>query len=180
MTETEKKFNINELLERKKEIEQQIESEVAPEAKELQFIEQTITDYTNPKNNKKITTREKVDLNAFGNKFNGMVDELAKIKTAIQRYNAENVLGKLNDRDAVRKKIEFLTNIKSALIKEKQYQKKVTREGKDGETLESTEIVMEPMFSRDDVEKQLNQLCAQERKINTEIQKLNLNANVKI
>jgi hypothetical protein len=173
-----KTFNINELLERKKELENKIKIELDVDKESLLFVEQTITDHTNPKNNKKIVLREKKSLVDYSQKFNGMAEELAKVKTAIQKHNADAVLGKLHERESVRKKIEYLNKIKMFLTKDKKYQRSVTRTGKEGETLETTEITNEPMFSRDEVDKQLNQLAAQERKINTEIQKLNLEAKV--
>lgn len=173
-----KTFNINELLERKKELEGKLSIELDVDKDSLLFVEQTVTDHTNPKNNKKITVRERRELVAYTQKFNGMAEELAKVKTAIQKYNTEQVLGKLHERESVRKKIEYLNKIKMFLTKEKKYQRSVSRVGKEGETLETTEITNEPMFSRDDVDNQLNQLAAQERKINTEIQKLNLEAKV--
>ena len=175
-----KTYNINELLERKKELEEQVKDELTIDKMSLQFVEQVITDHLNAKNNKTITQRERVDLVGFSQKFNGMVEELAKVKTSIQKYNAETLLGKLHDRDSIRSRIAYLKRIKESLLKEKQYQRKVSREGKEGEPLETTEVTVEPMFKRTDVETMLNQLAAQERKVNTEMQKLNLNATIEL
>lgn len=173
----ERKFNVNELLERKKELESEI-SENTIEPEELKHREEKIIDFVSAKNSRTVETRPKITLEEYSQRYYGLLTELEKVKTAIQKYNAENVLGKLYKRDELRRKIEYLTKIKSVLIENKQYGRQITRQNKEGETLEATEIEIEPMFEKKLVQNQIDQLSAEQRKINTEIQKLNLQAEI--
>jgi len=177
-----KKYNINELLEKKKELEEQIEDameEITPE--ELTYIEEKVTDYSGDK--EKITPyvkRDKKSLTEFCQTIFGYIDELAKVKTAIQKYNADNILGDLQKREATRNKISILERIKLSVPVNEQHTRNVTRKGKEDETLEITEVTKKPMFDRKEVDKQKNEYSAQERKLNTQIQKQNLNATIEI
>jgi len=174
------KYNINELLEKKKELESQILEKGNVEVDDLRYVEEETIDYTNEKNNRTLKPKVKVSLIDFSQTFNGFVEELSKVKTAIQKYNSEKVLGRLQERESVRKKIVFLQAIKKRLPVEVKFGQKVSRQDKDGQTLEIVKVKQEPMFEMKDVEKQLNALSAQERKLNTEIQKLNLDASIEL
>lgn len=173
-----KEYNVNELLEKKKHLEGQIAEKVNVSDKDLVYVEETITDRLNPKNNRKNVAKKKVSLNDFSKEVTGMVDELAKTKTAIQMYNAGDVLELLQGRNAVRTKIQFLTNVKNTLPRDMRRGRDVLSQDDNKVPVEVRETVVEPMFELGDVEKQLNELSAQERKLNTEIQKLNLNAKI--
>lgn len=172
------KYNINELLEKKKSLELQIADKISVGPDEVKFYEEKFIDFTNANNNRTNTPRAKQTLDEFSASFSSMVDELARVKTAIQKYNASEVLGKIQLRESVRFKIARLNNIKKALVRDSQSTRTVTRASKDNETLEVKEVKIEPMFKREDIDKQLNELAAQERRTNTEIQKINLNAAV--
>ena len=56
----------------------------------------------------------------------------------------------------------------------------MNRQDKDGVALEISDFKIEPMFTREEVEKLMNNLASQERKINTEVQRLNLNAQIEL
>jgi len=168
-------YNINELLEYRKEIEKQIRERMGFSVNELIYTEKNIIDFTNEKNNRTMTDRARVTSEQFCQEIFGLIDQLAKVKTSIQKYNAEQVAELLNTRDAIRSKIKFLEIVKKTLPKEKKQGRQVTRQNDKNETLEVTEIVVEPMFELKPIEKQFNEFAAQERKLNTEIQKTNLN-----
>lgn len=172
------KYNINELLEKKKALEEKIEEKLKIDGSTLTYGEEDIIDYSNPKNNRKIIPRERVDFITYRQEFYGIVEELAKVKTAIQKYNAKNVLGKIQERENIRSKIEYLKRIKPVLPTESKNAQRVTRQDKDGKSLEVIRTKYEPMFEKKEVEEELDRLAAKERKINTEIQKLNLNAEI--
>ena len=176
---TTKQFNINELLERKKQLEEQ-ENEFRAniDPKELVYREEQIKDHTNSKNNREVIPRSKVTLAQYCKKHNGIIDELKNCKVAIQKFNAEKVLGKIQERDSVRKKVLLLEKLKALVPRENQFGRQVTRKDKDGVALETVEIKEEPMFTREEIDKCFDELAAQERKLNTEIQKENLNAKI--
>jgi len=175
-----KTYNINELLEYKKELEADIgqkNSEITNES--LKYEEFNTTDHKNSKRNKTYTPRKKVSLTDYYQELFGLIDELARVKIAIQKYNAEQVVDELHKRTALRMKHEVLTNIRSNLPKKKHRQSSVTRENTEtGEALESEEHIVEPMFPIKDVEDQLRQTASEERKTNTQIQKTNLSAKI--
>lgn len=109
----------------------------------------------------------------------GLIDELAKVKIAIQKYNAEKIVEELQKRDAIRKKHSALIKIKANLPKKKNRESNPIRENQEtGEVLETEEIISEPMFPVKDVEEQLSQFASEERKTNTSIQKTNLSAKI--
>jgi hypothetical protein len=66
------------------------------------------------------------------------------------------------------------------VLRDKKFNREVTREDKDGVALETVETTIEPMFTREEIEALMDKLAAQERKINTEIQRINLNAKIKL
>lgn len=80
----------------------------------------------------------------------------------------------------MRLKHNILKTIVTLLPKDKKHQRQVTRQNKEGVALETTESTVEPMFDKKDVEKRMNEFAAQERKINTSIQKENLNAKIEV
>ena len=175
------KYNINELLEKKKELENHIiEKEKDINSEELKYMKEDITDHTNAKNNRTLEPRKKINLNEYCHTIFGLIDELAKVKTAIQKYNAEISLGMLQEREQIRRKNAFLAILKPKLIRETQYGKRMNRQDKDGVALEISDFKIEPMFTREEVEKLMNNLASQERKINTEVQRLNLNAQIEL
>lgn len=174
------KYNVNELLEKKKDLEAQIKEKISVNSDDVKFIEDKIIDHTNDKNTRTIVPRAKVSLIEFTRTYFGIADELANVKTAIQQYNASKVAAMLQERDAIRTKIGYLKSIKIVLPKEAGYGRNINRQDKDGVTLETFERRTEPMFPKEEVEKQINQFAAQERKLNTAIQKLNLEAEVEV
>jgi len=171
-------YNINELLEEKKAIEEQVEEKLSFNPGELSYIKKETIDYTNPDNSTEFIPKEKIDLKEFTQEFYGLVERLAGVKEAIQKYNAEQILGLLQKRDSVRTKITYLDLVKQNLNREKQSSTRATRKGKENETLEAEKTTIEPMFPLKDVETQYNNLAAQERQLNTEIQKKNLDAKI--
>jgi len=175
-----KTYNINELLEKKKELEKQVEQKGEVTAKELVYEKQVRTDYTNKDNTSEFEARKKVSLEEYSKEFNSIVQELSRVKTAIQKHNAVTVVERLQERDCVRRQIRFLNNVKTNLHKEKQQNRQVTRQDAEGRTLEIADISIEPMFPLEDVESQLNSLSSRERKLNTEIQRLNLEAEISL
>lgn len=177
MTNT--KYNINELLEKKKDIEQEINN-IQINSSDLIYTKTTYIDTLNSKNNREIITRDKIDLENYTAKFYGLIEELTKIKTAIQEFNAKEVLGLLHQRTALREKINYLKIIKNNLKTDKKFNRTTTRQDERGQALEITEIMSEPMFELSKIEKWENELASQQRKINTEIQKLNLNAQIEL
>lgn len=174
----EKKYNINELLEKKKHLDEQIGEKLDVEGKDLTYVEETIIDRTNPKNNRKNIPRKRIDLKKFSQVVNGYVDELAKVKTAVQKYNSGEVSTLLQKRESVRTKIQYLKNIKDVLPRDMQKGRNVLSQDANNIPIEVLEATNEPMFELSKVETQLNEYCAEERKLNTEIQKLNLNAKI--
>lgn len=176
------KYNINELLERKKELEAQIlEKSKELNCEELKYRKEVTVDHTrDDKNISEYIPREKQTIDEYTKPIFDMIDELAKVKTAIQKYNASKVLGDLQKREATRIKHNYLSAVRQNLPKDKEHSRKVTRADKDGVALETTEVSAEPMFDRKEVETRMNQFAAQERKINTSIQKQNLNAKIEL
>ena len=174
------KYNINELLEKKKELEEQIAykiSEIKPD--DLQYTERTVTDIQSGKDSK-FAPKEKQTLREFTQQLYGYIEELEKVKTAIQQYNAEKILGEIQKRETARLKLTALKTIKNRIPANRDRTRKVTRQDKDGVALETTEVNIEPMFKIEDVEKEINTYAAQERKINTHIQKVNLDAEIEL
>jgi len=176
------KYNINELLERKKELETQLNEKAKElDCEELKYRKEITVDHTrNDKNISEYIPREKQTIDEYTKPIFDLIDELAKVKTAIQKYNAQKVLGELQKREATRIKHNYLSIIKNKLPKDKEHSRKVTRADKEGVALETTEVSVEPMFERKEVEKRMNQFAAQERKVNTEIQRQNLNAEIEL
>lgn len=178
---TNKTLNINELLEYKKELEAGIDEKQAEITKEtLTYEELKSTDHKNSKRNKTYKPRERVNLQEYYQSLFGMIDELARVKIAIQRYNADKVVEQLQKRDALRKKYSALTKIKAMLPKKKHRTTKPLRVNEDDEVLETEEHISEPMFPVKEVEEQLKQTASEERKVNTNIQKTNLNAKINL
>lgn len=174
----EKIYNINELLDKKKHLDEQISEKLSVETKELTYVEETIIDRNDSKNNRTTIPRKRVDLQKFSQTVNGYVDELAKVKTAIQEYNSGEVSSILQKRESVRTKIQYLKNIKDRLPRDMQRGRNVISQDSNNVPIEVLEQTNEPMFELSIVETQLNEYCAEERKLNTEIQKLNLNAEI--
>ncbi len=178
---SEKQFNINELLDKKKQLEKQEKEfieEIGPS--DLMYRVEDVTDHTNKKNNRKMIPRQKQTLFEYCQRYNGVVDELRDIKTAIQKYNAKTVVGLIQQRDNARKKLVLLTKLKENVPREKKFGRQVTRQDKDGVALETVDIIEEPMFTREEIGVLFDEVAAQERKCNTAIQKENLNARIKI
>ena len=176
-----KQYNINELLEYKKELEANVEEKMNEITNEsLKYEEIKSIDHKNSKRNKTYKPREQVNLQEYYQQLFGFIDELAKVKIAIQKYNADKILALLQQRDAMRKKHSALIKIKANLPKKKHRATVPVRENEDGEVLETEEHVSEPMFPVKDVETQLSQFAAEERKTNTKIQQMNLSAKVKL
>lgn len=172
------KYNINELLDLKKHLEEQVSDGLEVNLKELTFTKETIIDRTNDKNNRESIPRSRVSLQEFSRTINGYVDELAKVKIAIQKYNSGEVSTLLQKRESTRTKIQYLKNIKRELPRDMRKGRNVLTQDKDNVPIEVVEVINEPMFELKEVDTQLNELCAEERKLNTEIQKLNLNAEI--
>ena len=175
MTNT--KYNINELLERKKDIEQEL-NHTEINTNDLIYTKTTYIDMLNSKNNKEFISRDRIDLEEYTAKYFGLLDELSAIKTLIQEFNAKEVLGLLHERSKLREKIKYLELIKQYLKTDKTFDRRTTKQDERGQTLEITETITEPMFEISKLEKWINELAAQQRKINTEIQKRNLNAQL--
>lgn len=173
-----KTYNINELLERKKHLDEQISESISIRGDDLTYREEKTIDRLNSTNNRVSILKQKVTLDKFSQTINGYIDELAKTKIVIQTYNSGEVSKLLQKRDSVRTKIRFLKKIKMSLPKDTQNGRKVISQDSNNVPIEIAEITVEPMFEFSDVEKQLNELSAEERKLNTEIQKLNLNAEI--
>lgn len=173
-------YNVNELLEKKKMLEGQVKEKIMVEPEMLRYTEKKIIDHATPKNTRTVVPRQKQNLVEFSRAFFGMVDELKKVKTVTQEYNAKHVLGMLQERESIRTKHAYLGLLRQNVIREKKFNREVTREDKDGVALESEETTIEPMFTREEIEALMDKLAAQERKINTEIQRINLNAKIKI
>ncbi len=173
-----KEYNINELLEKKKHFESQIEEKLIVRAEELTYVEEITLDRINSKNNRTVIPKQRVNLKAFTQEMNGIIDELYETKKAIQRYNTGNVLELIQERNAVRTKTRLLKEIKKHLPRDMKKGRNVLSQDREGNPIEIRESILEPMFDVGSVDKQLNELAAQERKLNTEIQKLNLNAKI--
>ena len=114
-----KTYNINELLERKKELEAQVtETLNGISAEELTYKKENHIELATNRN-KEFENKEKQDLNKFSIKFNGLVDELARIKTAVSKFNAENISELLYKRETARNTVAYLNKIKQYLPKNK-------------------------------------------------------------
>ena len=107
-------------------------------------------------------------------------DELSKIKTTIQKHNADILSGKICERESLRRKISYLGILKTLTGREKQSKREVTRKDANQITLEAQETTFEPMFLHKEIEKMVNEFAIQERKINTEIQRLNLEKAIEL
>lgn len=173
-----KKYNINELLDKKKHLDEQINENLIIKSNDLTYIEENTIDRVNPKNNRKSVPKSRVNLKEFSQTINGYVNELASVKTAIQQYNSGEVSSLLQKRESVRTKIQYLKNIKNNLPRDMKKGRTVLTQDKENVPIEILEQTHEPMFELSEVEKQLNELCAEERKFNTDIQRLNLNAEI--
>ena len=171
-------YNINELLEEKKELEDQIiEFGRGVSTEKLTHKLVTTTDHTKDVEPIVYEPQPVVTLDNYLEGFNTMVKRLADIKGAIQDYNAKNILGKLQTREQLRSKIDVLTNIEGTLPINGDKETQPIR-GRDNILIQSVVTETKPMFNKKEVRKQLNELSAQQRKINTEIQKENLNAKI--
>lgn len=175
------KYNINELLEKKKELEEQIlEKTKGLTSEDMKYKKEVIIDHTHDDRQSVYSPKPKQELSEFCQVVFGLIDELEKVKTAIQKYNAEQVLGDIQKRESARIKYSFLKRMKDLLPKDKSHSRKVTRQDSDGVALETTDITTEPFFESEEIEKRMNQYAAQERKINTSIQKKNLDAKIEL
>ena len=178
---SERTFNVNELLERKKQLEDKEKEMLTLVTKEsLEFRQENIIDYTNNKANRTLMPRPKVSLTEYMQVYNGVVDELSKVKGAIQKFNADSLLGEIYLRDNARKKLVYLERLKALVPREKKFGNQVTRQDKDGVALERIEVTIEPMFSREEIDNQFDEIAAQERKTNTNIQRKNLEAKISL
>lgn len=173
-----KKYNINELLDKKKELESQI--------KEFSVTEDSLT-YTkdkfidlNSKYVKEVELKPKITLKVYIEKYIGITGELAKIKSAIAKFNAKHTCELLVKREKVRVEIMLLDEIKLKLPTGNKIGKDVVRTNSEGIALEMKEYEILPMFSIDSLDKMKNELSAEERKLNTQIQKINLDANLEL
>ena len=175
---TDKKYNINELLDEKKHLEEQIIEKVNVSSRDLTFVKETTIDRQDKKNNREIVLKPKVSLVNFSQVYNGYVDKLAKVKTAIQKFNANDVAELLQNRDAVRSKILLLKSVKDHLPDDLAKSRSVISTDKDGSPIEVLETINEPMFELSDIDTQLDKFCTEERKLNTDIQRLNLSAEI--
>jgi len=173
-------YNINELLELRKELENKVKEKTNFQVESLTYVEDKYTDYTNNKNNRIVKPRVKTTLNEYTTEIFNILSKLSKVKTSIQKFNSENNLIYLNERESIRNKLKFLENIKKTIPTEVKSGRQVTRQDKDGGTIEVREQIIEPMFELKEVEKQYDQLAAEERKLNTGIQKRNLNAAIEL
>ncbi len=175
-------YNINELLEKKKAIEKELMEKSRINSEDLIFEKQKIIDHKNEKRTKEYVPREKIGLTNYVTEVSSLAKELAQVKSAIAKHNVDALEGLLQNREALRLQRDFLTALKDTLKKvKKTFVRNVTREVHDtGEALETTETTTEPMFSGKEVEKMLSNVAEQERKINTEIQKVNLSAQVEL
>ena len=97
-----------------------------------------------------------------------------------RKHNSAVLAGKICERESFRKKIAYLQTIKSNLGREKGINRAVTRKDAMNVTLEVQETTGEPMFHYKEVEKMIDQFATQERKLNTEIQRLNLEQNIEL
>jgi len=177
-----KTYNINELLEKKKAIEKELMEKSRINSEDLIFEKQKIIDHKNEKRTKEYVPREQIGLDVYVTEVSSLSKELAKVKSAIAKHNVQALEGLLQNREALRLQRDFLTTLKDTLKKVKRSRRAdVTREVHEtGEALETTEITTEPMFAVKEVEKMLSNVAEQERKINTEIQKVNLSAEVEL
>lgn len=174
------KYNVNELLEMKKSLEQKLQEMLAIRKEELLFVTIKTIDYTNEKNNREVVARPAIKLDEYITEYTKSADELTKVKTAIQKHNAEILTGKICERESLRRKILYLTSIKANLGRDKQLGRTVTRKDANQVTLEVQETTAEPMFSYKEIEKIIDEFAKQERKINTEIQRLNLEKTIEL
>ena len=172
-------YNASELLEKKKAIEKELVEKARIDAEDLIYEVQQSIDYKNEKNSKRYVPRDKSKLSDYTAEFSSLCQELAKIKSALAKHNVEKVKGLMNERESVRLQKTFLENLKNKLKPiRKSFDRHTIREDDDDQSIEVMEITKEPMFDIKEVEKMLANVSAQERKINTEIQKINLNAKI--
>lgn len=174
------KYNINELLDKKKELDSQISEMLNINQVDLTYEKQNFKDLHN-NTEKAYELRPQKSLDQFSQKFNGLVSELSEIKTAISIFNAQETSALLYKRESVRNKITYLNNVKRALTPIQPNQgRKVTRHDVNNVALEVVDFEIRPMFEVEVVEKQLNEASAEERKLNTQIQRVNLNAEIEL
>ena len=174
------KYNVNELLEMKKSLEEKLGELSQIRKEDLLFVTIKTIDYTNEKNSREMTLRPRTLASEFVSEFTKTADELAKVKAAIQKHNAEVLTGKICEREAVRRKIVYLDLIKGNLGRDKQFRRDVTRKDTNQVTQEVQETTGEPMFAYKDIEKMVDEFAKQERKVNTEIQRLNLEKTIEL
>ena len=175
------KYNINELLEKKKDLEEKVVEAVDDiEESDLEYTKEIVIDHTREDKQSIYEPRKQETLENYSQQMYGYIGELAEVKTAIQKYNAESILGKLQIRESTRIKINYLKTIRKKLPSDVGHDRIVTRRDKDNVALESKDVTTGPMFNIKEIDKQLDQLAAQERKVNTAIQRLNLEAEIEI
>ena len=174
------KYNVNELLEMKKAFEKKLEELSQIRKEDLVFVTIKTIDYTNEKNTRELVARPRINASDFVSEFTKVADELAKVKAAIQKHNAESLTGKICERESLRRKIVYLDLVKSNLGRDKQFGRTVTRKDINQATQEVQETLGEPMFDYKDIEKMVDEFAKQERKTNTEIQRLNLEKTIEL
>ena len=175
-------YNINELLEKKKAIEKELMEKARINSQDLIFEKRKIIDHKNESRTRDYLPRDQAKLGEFVLEVSSLSQELARVKSAIAKHNVQKLEGLLQDRESLRLQRDFLTSLRDILRRiKKTFNRDVTREVVDtGEALETTEITTQPMFAVKEVEKMLSNIAEQERKINTEIQKINLSAKVEL
>lgn len=172
--------NVNELLEMKKSLEIKLGELANIRKEELLYVTVKTIDYTNEKNNRDFEIRPRIAMSNFVTEYINASNELSKIKTAIQKHNADILSGKICERESLRRKISYFGMLKTLTEREKQSKREVTRKDANQTTLETQETTFEPMFLRKEIEKMVNEFAIQERKINTEIQRLNLEKTIEL
>lgn len=171
-------YNVNELIEKRKHLEEKLKTFESQEitANKLVYTKIEMRDSTGKAD--VIQESKKVTFTDFFNEYAQISNELARIKAAISEYNARVLKDKLFARDEVRRQINCLKLILAKLPSDPTTQFGNRQTDKEGRIILTQYNYVNPMFEQKEVSKRFDELAALERKLNTEIQRLNLNEKV--
>ena len=173
-------YNINELLDMRKHLEakqKEVENSLTPQ--KLCTMEETERDLMNGKE-RQIRKSDVHTLEDIAAEHAQVTSELVKVKTAITKYNATVLQDKLFKREECRNKIAYMNSVKKMLPMNPEYTKQIISQSKEGVVQLLLERKVIPSFSREAIDKMTDQFAKEERKLNTEIQKLNLEQKIEV
>jgi len=173
-------YNINELLDKRKHDKEKLAELARNELDNRTFFAVKEVELDKDGKEKLIKEEKPVAAKEFFSQFSEVLDEIASATTAITKYNATVLKDLLAHRDAVREKIRILKVLKQRVPIDSKIERSILAQSKEGEITRYLMRTHTPLFERKEVEKMADEFAKEERKLNTEIQKLNLEQKIEL